>query len=272
MGLFNSSRRHSFHKFILGTLTGERHTHAPHGSFAEQMTFIPMHAAITGNALQLIAPGAIQIDGDVQGDVVAREIVLGRDSCVAGAMQADRITIETRHDDAKRLLHEFLSRSHLRDYGAVPTLNTPRDHQGYDAPPSHVMRSPSTVISQGGSVSGTSVRIKAPGKLEIHGHLQGDAFADEIFISQHGSVDGDLHAMRVSIDGSLNGSLTAEDVTLGSTCHVAGDMYYQDLVLEQGAMFEGKSRRYCPSMHLDAFASRHTPALHAAGAHFTPAS
>jgi cytoskeletal protein CcmA (bactofilin family) len=39
------------------------------------------------------------------------------------------------------------------------------------------------------------------------------------------------------------GTVRGRRVILQSSCHVEGDVYHQTLAIEQGAFFEGKSRR-----------------------------
>jgi cytoskeletal protein CcmA (bactofilin family) len=50
-------------------------------------------------------------------------------------------------------------------------------------------------------------------------------------------------AEDVVVRGRLKGSVRALRVTRQSTCHVDGDLIHQSLAIEQGALFEGSSRR-----------------------------
>jgi cytoskeletal protein CcmA (bactofilin family) len=45
------------------------------------------------------------------------------------------------------------------------------------------------------------------------------------------------------VRGNIVGSITGLRVTLQGQCHVEGDIFCQTLAIEQGAYFEGKSRR-----------------------------
>ncbi|GAF80157.1 unnamed protein product, partial [marine sediment metagenome] len=47
----------------------------------------------------------------------------------------------------------------------------------------------------------------------------------------------------VVVRGRVEGSIRGLRVTLQAQSHVDGDIYHQSLAIEQGAYFEGKSRR-----------------------------
>ena len=55
--------------------------------------------------------------------------------------------------------------------------------------------------------------------------------------------------------GRVTGSIRGLRVTLQSMSHVEGDIYHQSLALEQGAYFEGRSRRCDDPMGLGSAAS-----------------
>jgi len=56
-------------------------------------------------------------------------------------------------------------------------------------------------------------------------------------------VTGLVNAERVQINGAVFGTIKGIEVTLSSSAVVEGDIYHQTFVLEQGAHFEGRSRR-----------------------------
>jgi cytoskeletal protein CcmA (bactofilin family) len=85
--------------------------------------------------------------------------------------------------------------------------------------------------------------IVSDGEVHVSGAVKGDITAKKITISQSGSVLGSVEAEIASIAGSLNGRLTAATVTLSHTARVAADITHAALTIEQGAVFEGYSRR-----------------------------
>jgi cytoskeletal protein CcmA (bactofilin family) len=56
-------------------------------------------------------------------------------------------------------------------------------------------------------------------------------------------VTGDVAADEVVVRGRVVGSFRGVRITLQAQCHVEGDIFHQSLAIEQGAYFEGKSRR-----------------------------
>jgi cytoskeletal protein CcmA (bactofilin family) len=56
-------------------------------------------------------------------------------------------------------------------------------------------------------------------------------------------VRGGVTAEDVVVRGRIIGLIRDLRVTLQGQCHVEGDIFHQGLAVEQGAYFEGKSRR-----------------------------
>jgi cytoskeletal protein CcmA (bactofilin family) len=56
-------------------------------------------------------------------------------------------------------------------------------------------------------------------------------------------VSGGVVAEDIVVRGHLVGSIKGLRVTLQAPSHVEGDIFHQNLAMEQGAYFEGKSRR-----------------------------
>jgi cytoskeletal protein CcmA (bactofilin family) len=56
-------------------------------------------------------------------------------------------------------------------------------------------------------------------------------------------VTGNVTAEDVVVRGHLVGSIRGLRITLQAQCHVEGDIFAQSLALEQGAHFDGRSRR-----------------------------
>jgi len=56
-------------------------------------------------------------------------------------------------------------------------------------------------------------------------------------------ITGCVVAEDVVVRGRVVGSIRGLRVTLQALSHVEGDIYHQSLAIEQGAYFEGKSRR-----------------------------
>lgn len=81
------------------------------------------------------------------------------------------------------------------------------------------------------------------GELRVDGDVQGDIRGVRVVIGETARVTGGVVAEDVVILGHVMGSVRGLRVSLQSASHVEGDVYHQALVMEQGAFFEGTSRR-----------------------------
>jgi cytoskeletal protein CcmA (bactofilin family) len=85
--------------------------------------------------------------------------------------------------------------------------------------------------------------IEGTGEIQVHGDVQGDVLAGRIVVGEQGNVTGALIAEEIVIGGYVQGSIRGNSVTFQSASHVEGDVFHRNLAVEQGAYFEGKSRR-----------------------------
>ena len=81
------------------------------------------------------------------------------------------------------------------------------------------------------------------GELRVDGEVQGDIRGVRVVIGETARITGGVVAEDVIILGHVMGSVRGVRVSLQSASHVEGDVYHQALVMEQGAFFEGRSRR-----------------------------
>lgn len=85
--------------------------------------------------------------------------------------------------------------------------------------------------------------LTSKGEVQIEGEVQGDIYGTHIVIGERARVTGGVIAEECVIRGRLLGTIRGRRVLLQSTSHVEGDIYHQTMAIEQGAFFEGKSRR-----------------------------
>ena len=97
------------------------------------------------------------------------------------------------------------------------------------------------------SVIGTDLVIQgnltSKGEIQIEGEVQGDIYATHVVIGERARVTGGVIAEECVIRGHLLGTIRGRRVLLQGSAHVEGDVYHQTMAIEQGAFFEGKSRR-----------------------------
>jgi cytoskeletal protein CcmA (bactofilin family) len=117
--------------------------------------------------------------------------------------------------------------------------------------PSALGRAPGASFRPGGpsssSVIGSDLVINgnltSKGEVQIEGEVQGDIHATHVILGEKARVTGCIVAEECVIRGHLLGTIRSRRVLLQGTSHVEGDVYHQTMAIEQGAFFEGKSRR-----------------------------
>ena len=81
--------------------------------------------------------------------------------------------------------------------------------------------------------------VTSKGELQVDGEIEGDIRCGSLLLGDKAHVRGGVVAEDVVVRGHIVGSIAA----LQGQCHVEGDILSQTLAIEQGAYFEGKSRR-----------------------------
>ena len=105
--------------------------------------------------------------------------------------------------------------------------------------PRHATGTPS-IIGPELSVTGN---LETAGEVRIEGEVQGDIRAGRIVVGEHAVITGALVAEEIVIGGNVQGSIRGNNVTFQAASHIEADVYHRSLAIEQGAYFEGKSRR-----------------------------
>jgi cytoskeletal protein CcmA (bactofilin family) len=85
--------------------------------------------------------------------------------------------------------------------------------------------------------------VASKGEIQIDGEIQGDIRCSSLLLSDKAQVRGSVVAEDIVVRGHVVGSIRGLRITLQAPSHVEGDIFHQSLAIEQGAYFEGKSRR-----------------------------
>jgi len=85
--------------------------------------------------------------------------------------------------------------------------------------------------------------LVSKGEVQVDGEVQGDLYGTHIVIGERARITGGIVGEEVVVRGHVLGSVRGRKVMLQSSSHVEGDVFHQTLAIEQGAFFEGKSRR-----------------------------
>ena len=101
-------------------------------------------------------------------------------------------------------------------------------------------RSTPSVIGPDLTIMGNLV---SNGEVQVDGEVQGDLHGTHVVIGEKARITGGVNAEEVVVRGHVMGSIRGRKVMLQASSHVEGDVHHQSLAIEQGAYFEGKSRR-----------------------------
>jgi cytoskeletal protein CcmA (bactofilin family) len=115
-------------------------------------------------------------------------------------------------------------------------------HSQQQAPPRPQPTGPATASHIGADLTVIG-NLVSKGEVHIDGQIQGDLHAMQITVGESARITGGVVADEVIVRGAISGSIRGRRVVLQSSSHVEGDVFHQQLGIEQGAYFEGKSRR-----------------------------
>lgn len=85
--------------------------------------------------------------------------------------------------------------------------------------------------------------VISKGEIQVEGVIQGDIHCSSLIVGEQAEVNGEVIAEQIVVHGKVTGAVRGMKVTLQSSSYVEGDIYHKSLAIEQGAFFEGKSRR-----------------------------
>jgi len=86
--------------------------------------------------------------------------------------------------------------------------------------------------------------ISGQGELHLDGTVRGEITVERLSIGETGQVEGAVTAETVDIRGKLTGTISAKQVKLYGTAHVDGDITHEQLSMEPGAYFQGRSLKF----------------------------
>jgi cytoskeletal protein CcmA (bactofilin family) len=130
------------------------------------------------------------------------------------------------------------------------SLAGPKVPQPRTAPPTNtnsVINSPSTgeksVIGNDLKIIGQGLKIISRGVLQVDGEIEGDVMAVEVVVGEKGKVSGMVAGQQVVVRGTVSGVVCGKTVALQASSRVEGDIHHMSFAVEQGAQFDGRSRR-----------------------------
>ena len=85
--------------------------------------------------------------------------------------------------------------------------------------------------------------LSTEGEVQVDGTIDGDVTANALTIGENAKVSGEIIADEVEIKGSIDGRVKARSVKLSKSAHVVGDIVHEVLSIESGAYIEGQLQR-----------------------------
>jgi cytoskeletal protein CcmA (bactofilin family) len=111
-----------------------------------------------------------------------------------------------------------------------------------------------SVIGNDLKIIGQGLKIIGRGVLQVDGEIEGDVQAVEVIIGEQGKVTGMVAGEQVVVRGKVSGAVCAKHVALQASSEVQGDVHHLSFAIEQGAVFEGRSRRAADETALNSVA------------------
>ncbi|MEO0730629.1 MAG: polymer-forming cytoskeletal protein [Pseudomonadota bacterium] len=97
------------------------------------------------------------------------------------------------------------------------------------------------VFSAGVRVEGL---IVVRGDVDLWGLLDGEIRCRNIIVHGGATVFGTIVAETVDLYGKVrDGTIAADSIRIRTGCDVEADLYYAQLDIDEGGLFEGKTRR-----------------------------
>jgi len=132
----------------------------------------------------------------------------------------------------------------------LPTPSQPPPAPGRATPPpapprqSQALTVPSeSIIGADLSIEGQSITIRCRGSLRVNGTIHADVHSMQVVVGEQALINGSLAADTVNVFGKVNGAILGSRVILHPSATVEGDIHSQVLSIEQGASFDGRSRK-----------------------------
>jgi cytoskeletal protein CcmA (bactofilin family) len=112
------------------------------------------------------------------------------------------------------------------------------------APVEQARRSPPKVASLLSADLTIEGSITGEGELQIDGVVKGDVRVGRLTVGETGHVEGSVYAEAVEVRGRVVGAITSKQVRLYGTSYIDGDITHEQLAMETGAFFQGRSLKF----------------------------
>lgn len=100
---------------------------------------------------------------------------------------------------------------------------------------------PASMIAHGLTIRGD---VSGDGELHLDCVVIGDIKVGKLVLGPNGRVEGSIAAQAVEVHGKVVGAMAARAVRLYGTAKIEGDIAHEQLAMETGAEFQGRSIKF----------------------------
>lgn len=98
-----------------------------------------------------------------------------------------------------------------------------------------------SLIGEGLNIEGD---LNCKGSIEVAGIMNGNIIASGLKVLETGSIIGGVKAGRFEVFGFIEGEIYADDIIIGKTATIKGDIFFKDtLKIDEGADVDGYIKR-----------------------------
>ena len=94
-----------------------------------------------------------------------------------------------------------------------------------------------SIISSDMKIKG---KISAEGELMLLGSVVGDIKCHSLYVEDTGTLKGNIEADVVTVAGKCDGQVLADVVSIKSTGKISGEVLYENISIEEGAIVEAQ--------------------------------
>jgi cytoskeletal protein CcmA (bactofilin family) len=84
--------------------------------------------------------------------------------------------------------------------------------------------------------------LQSEGEVQVDGQINGDIRCAHLTVGKDATIVGNIMAEEVVVRGKVTGVIRANRVILQDSARVDSEIFHKKLAIEEGAVFEGKSR------------------------------
>jgi cytoskeletal protein CcmA (bactofilin family) len=86
--------------------------------------------------------------------------------------------------------------------------------------------------------------LDSEGEVQLDGTVRGDVRVAKLTVGETGHIEGQIYCETIEVRGRVIGAITAKQVRLYGTAYVDGDITHEQLAVENGAFFQGRSLKF----------------------------